>query len=99
MILFQHDLPVGVVRGADDEYEGSPIMNIGPLAILPEYQGKGLGRALLRASIKFSKEKGYGKCVLCVNADNEQAKVLYLQEGFQQAEGVACYRYKIKEKG
>lgn len=99
MILFEQDQPVGVVRGADDEYEGSAIMNIGPLAILPEYQGKRLGRALLRASIQFSKEKGYDKCVLCVNADNEQAKALYLQEGFEQTEGVVCYRYELGGNG
>lgn len=97
MILYEYDQPVGVVRGAEDEYEGSAIMNIGPLAILPEYQGKGLGRALLRASIKFSKEKGYKRCVLCVNADNEQAKALYLQEGFEETEGVVCYRYELGE--
>jgi mycothiol synthase len=97
MILYEYDQPVGVVRGADDEYEGLPIMNIGPVAILPEYQGKGLGRALLRASIKFSKEKGYKRCVLCVNADNEQAKALYLQEGFEETEGVVCYRYELGE--
>jgi mycothiol synthase len=96
MILYKDDQPVGVVRGSDDEYEGSPIMNIGPVAILPEYQGNGLGRALLRASIQFSKEKGYKRCVLCVNADNEQAKALYLQEGFVQTEGVVCYRYEIR---
>jgi mycothiol synthase len=96
MILYENDQPVGVVRGSDDEYENSPIMNIGPLAILPEYQGKGLGRTLLRASIKFAKEKGYDRCVLCVNADNEQAKALYLQEGFEQTEGVVCYRYELK---
>lgn len=95
MILYENEKPVGVVRGADDEYEDSPIMNIGPLAILPEYQGKGLGRALLRSSIKFSKEKGYKRCVLCVNADNEQAKALYLQEDFDQTEGVVCYRYDM----
>lgn len=96
MILYKDGQPVGVVRGSDDEYEGSPIMNIGPVAILPEYQGKGLGRALLRVSIKFSKEQGYKRCVLCVNADNEQAKALYLQEGFVQTEGVVCYRYEIR---
>lgn len=96
MILYDDDQPVGVVRGADDEYEDSPIMNIGPLAILPEYQGRGLGRVLLRAALNFSKEKGYKRCVLCVNADNEQAKALYLQEGFEQAEGVVCYRYNLE---
>jgi mycothiol synthase len=98
MILYEKEKPVGVVRGSDDEYEDSPIMNIGPLAILPEYQGKGLGRVLLRAAIQFSKEKGYKRCVLCVNADNEQAKALYLQEGFQEAEGVVCYRYEMQER-
>lgn len=96
MILYENEQPVGVVRGSDDEYEDAPIMNIGPLAILPEYQGRGLGRVLLRAAIKYSKEKGYKRCVLCVNADNEQAKALYLQEGFEQTEGVVCYRYELK---
>ncbi|MBS8266449.1 GNAT family N-acetyltransferase [Mesobacillus boroniphilus] len=97
MILYENETPVGVVRGSDDEYEDSPIMNIGPLAILPEYQGKGLGRVLLRAALKFSKEKGYKRCVLCVNADNEQAKALYLKEGFEQTEGVVCYRYELMQ--
>lgn len=96
MILYENDEPVGVVRGSDDEYEGSPIMNIGPVAVLPEYQGRGLGRVLVRAAIKFSKDKGYKRCVLCVNGDNEQAKALYLQEGFEQTEGVVCYRYELK---
>jgi mycothiol synthase len=58
-ILFDQEMPVGVIRGAHDEYVEAPIMNIGPVAILPEYQGRGLGRSLLRASLRFAKEKGY----------------------------------------
>lgn len=92
-ILFHKEKPVGIVRGAKDEFEDSPIMNIGPLAILPEYQGKGLGRNLLRAALQFAKEKSYDRTILCVNADNEGAKALYLQEGFKQVHGVACYVY------
>jgi mycothiol synthase len=95
MILFHEDKPVGVVRDAKDDFEDKPIMNIGPLAIIPEYQGKGLGRQLLRQAIKFAKENGYGRTVLCVNAENERAKALYLQEGFNQVEAVACYKYDI----
>jgi mycothiol synthase len=95
MILYHKDRPVGVVRGAKDEYEDLPIMNIGPLAIIPEYQGKGLGRSLLRASLKFAKEQGYDRTVLCVNAENDRAKALYLQEGFRQTEAVACYKYDL----
>jgi mycothiol synthase len=95
MILYHKGRPVGVVRGNKDEYEDSPIMNIGPLAIIPEYQGKGLGRSLLRASLCFAKEKAYKRTILCVNAENERAKALYLQEGFRQVEAVVCYKYDL----
>jgi mycothiol synthase len=95
MILYKGDRPVGVIRGTDDEYENSRIMNIGPIAILPEYQGKGLGRSLLRTSLQFAKEKSYDRTILCVNADNERAKSLYIQEGFNQVEAVACYSYDL----
>lgn len=96
LILYHNDKPVGIVRGSVDEYEDKPIMNIGPLAILPEYQGKGLGRALLRASLQFAKEKNYERTILSVNGENERAKALYVQEGFQQVEAVTCYDYYVK---
>ena len=94
MILFHKGNPVGVIRGADDEYENAPIMNIGPVAITPEYQGRGLGRSLLRASLQFAREeKGYKRTILSVNGENERAQALYVQEGFKQVEAVACYHY------
>ncbi|MBE4910675.1 GNAT family N-acetyltransferase [Bacillus luteolus] len=95
MILFHGNMPVGVIRGSDDEFEDAPIMNIGPIAVIPEYQGNGLGRTLLRAMLRFAKEKSYKRTYLCVNADNERAKALYLQEGFQQVEAVTCYHYDL----
>ncbi|MEI4770263.1 GNAT family N-acetyltransferase [Psychrobacillus sp. FJAT-51614] len=95
MILYHGDKAVGVIRGTDDEYENAPIMNIGPIAIIPEYQGQGLGRILLRASLHFAKEKSYERTILCVNADNNHAKALYVQEGFKQVEAVTCYKYDI----
>ncbi|SES40831.1 GNAT family N-acetyltransferase [Psychrobacillus sp. OK032] len=55
MILFHGEKPVGIVRGEADEYEGEPIMSIGPLAILPEYQGQGLGRMLPAGLASFCK--------------------------------------------
>ncbi|MTI69270.1 MAG: GNAT family N-acetyltransferase [Firmicutes bacterium] len=97
MILYHKDKPIGLIRLAvDDEYENEPTINIGPFAIIPEYQNKGLGRNLLRASLKFAKDKSYKKTILCVNAENERAKTLYTQEGFKQVEGVICYKYNLK---
>ena len=95
MVLYHKQEPVGVVRGAIDDYEDAPIMNIGPLAIIPEYQERGLGRILLRASLNFAKTKGYKRTILCVNAENERAQSLYLQEGFKQVEAVVCYKFNI----
>ncbi|MEH7123407.1 GNAT family N-acetyltransferase [Bacillus sp. JJ1773] len=94
-ILYHGEKPIGVARGSKDEYEDSPIMNIGPLAILPDYQGQGLGRSLLRAALDFAKKKSYNRTVLCVNAENERAKALYVQEGFEQVHAVACYKYNL----
>ncbi|MFD2444078.1 GNAT family N-acetyltransferase [Bacillus sp. CGMCC 1.16607] len=95
MILFHRDKPVGIVRGSVDEYEGEPIMSIGPLAIIPEYQGRGLGRVLLRAALHFAKEKSFKRAVLSVNGENERAKALYIQEGFKQVEAVTCYEFHL----
>ncbi len=92
MMIYDGNQPVGIVRGTDDEYEGEPTLCIGPLAIIPEYQGRGLGRYLLRAIVRFAKEKGYKQVYLSVNAENEGAKALYLKEGFWQEEAVHCYR-------
>lgn len=95
-ILYHFGKPIGIVRGADDKYENAPIMNIGPLAVIPEFQGLGLGRLLLRASLQFPKEKNYNKTILSVNGENDKAQALYLKEGFRQVEGVACYEYVLK---
>lgn len=99
MLLLNHqDRTVGVVRGSDDDYNGTQVMNIGPLALLPEYQGKGLGRVLLRAALQVAKVNGYSRSILCVNAENEQAKALYTGEGFREAEAVVCLKYDLSSR-
>jgi mycothiol synthase len=95
MILYHREKAVGVVRGSKEEYENSLIMNIGPLAIIPEYQNRGLGRSLLRASLNFSRSQGFKKSILCVNSDNDIAKALYIGEGFREMEAVVCYKYDL----
>lgn len=95
LILYHEDEPVGIVRGTKNEIDGKPVMDIGPLAIIPEYQGKGLGRCMLRAAINFAKSKNYDLVDLCVNSENENAKKLYIQEGFKQFEEVICYKFDL----
>jgi len=97
MLLYHKERPVGIVRGVKDEDMGPEVMVILALAIMPGYQGKGLGRSMLRASLGFAKEKGYKRAVLNVNGENERAKTLYLDEGFKQIYASVCYKYYLKD--
>jgi mycothiol synthase len=96
MLLCHGDKPVGVIRGADDEYNGMRVLNVGAVAVVPEYRGYGLGKCLLRVALNFALERSYTKAILSVNTDNETAKLLYLKEGFRQAEGFAGLKYDLK---
>lgn len=95
-MLFLEDVAVGVIGCENDELDGKPCMNIGPIAVLPAYQGKGLGRTMLRAALQFAAQNGYENVILSVNAENTNAKKLYIQEGFTELESVACYHYNLQ---
>lgn len=58
---------------------------IAGLAILPDFQGKGLGRALLSAVLGELAALGYARCHLLVATDNERAFSLYRKTGFKAA--------------
>lgn len=52
------------------------------IAILQEYWGLGLGKALTEACIQCAKEAGYTQLELDVVAENTRAIALYQKEGF-----------------
>ena len=66
-----------VVRDADDRLLGSirywpvmigaavsPAIMLGPVAVHPDYQGQGIGRALIRHSLYAATRQGHRLCVL-----------------------------------
>ncbi len=57
------------------------------LAVLEEFQGKGIGTRLLHRAISRVKEKGFKKVTLLVSEDNLHARRLYERDGFAE-EGV-----------
>jgi mycothiol synthase len=95
LILYHEETPVGIVRGTKEFEDGEFLTFIGPLALIPEYQHKGLGRNLLRAAISFGAKIDMPKTMLTVNAENQRALELYLKEGFEKIEAVVCYNYDI----
>ena len=74
-------VPVGVYELA----LAGEMPEIAGIAIHPDFQGKGLGRALLRAVLAELAGLGCGRCRLLVATDNGRAFSLYRREGFRAA--------------
>ncbi|MDY0074481.1 MAG: GNAT family N-acetyltransferase [Acholeplasmataceae bacterium] len=93
-ILWHHQVHVGVIRMLLDE-EGRLISFVAPIAIIPEYQGRGLGLELLNAGIEIGQNAGLYDCLLSLNSENEQALKLYKKLDFEVLITVSCYHLKI----
>jgi len=56
------------------------------LAVLPEFQGRGLGKILLAHAESKAKHAGFATIALTVELDNKRAISLYANQGFQIVE-------------
>ena len=56
-----------------------PVLNFGPLSVLPEYQRQGVGKALVQAMIKKAKRLDYGAILFFGRPE------YYPRFGFQEA--------------
>ncbi len=72
---------VAFLRGA--QLCGSHQARILSVAVHPDYQGKGVGRKLLEAGLRYLRNKGVRAVRLEVRPDNAAARHLYEKAGFQ----------------
>jgi len=56
-----------------------PVLNFGPISVLPEYQRQGIGKALITNMIKKAKQQGYGAILFFGRPE------YYPQFGFKEA--------------
>jgi ribosomal protein S18 acetylase RimI-like enzyme len=63
------------------------VWHVTGLAVDPEFEGRGAGRALMDALIELARERGGRRMTLRVFAPNERARRLYERLGFEE-EGV-----------
>jgi ribosomal-protein-alanine N-acetyltransferase len=61
-----------------------PIADVQTIAVVPEFEGRGIGSALLTLLIGEARRRGAGDVLLEVRADNPRAQQLYLRFGFEQ---------------
>lgn len=79
-VLHEHGLVIGygVISLAADE---AHLLNV---CVAPERQGRGHGRALLRALVKLAADRGAARIFLEVRPSNPHAIALYHDEGFNE---------------
>ena len=65
---------------------------VGNVAVLPEYQGRGIGRELVQACVARARDEDGDWVALEVRADNAPARHLYESLGFKQTGTVAMLR-------
>ena len=79
-ILIEDTKPLGFV-GYEHQYQGAPVTRIHKIYVLPETQGKGVGKLLLEHVEALAREQHAGKLSLNVNRFNK-ALGFYHKMGF-----------------
>jgi len=64
-------------------FSGRPSVNLHDFSVLPEVQGRGVGRALLEELERRARDRGCAKLTLEVHDSNVEAKRLYARFGFE----------------
>jgi len=87
------------VRQAEATLEVTPVCtgHIGSLAVLPAYQGRGLGRWLLARGIDLCRQRGWPTVELNVDRDNWRALHLYESSGFRVVYAFTVYRRSLAD--
>lgn len=67
-------------------FHARSLLNVHDLAVLPAFQGRGIGHALLSAAEERARARGCCKLTLEVREDNARARGLYARQGFRDFE-------------
>lgn len=79
------------IGGISFEQDGAYIFGFG---IIPKYQGKGFGKAMLKLMLKDLIEQNIEKIMIEVNSENEKAFNLYKRCGFEVETAFEYFREK-----
>jgi GNAT superfamily N-acetyltransferase len=66
-------------------FQARPLLNIHDIAVLPDWRGRGIARALLDAITGLATSLGCCRLTLEVRSDNPRARRLYCDTGFTAA--------------
>lgn len=82
LMAYQNDLAIGTLWLTHDYRR----VYIHHMAVKPEHQNRGIGKALLKEAIDVANEIGY-QAKLEVHIDNPAARKIYTEAGFKYLDG------------
>ena len=83
--LFDNGVLIGTVAVRIISMENK-VVELKRLFVLPEYQGKGYGKLLLKYAIDYAREQHYNKMCLDTRKQFSAAQHLYRSSGFQETD-------------
>ncbi len=95
LILRKDDSPVAFCWTkihTHDEAEHQPLGEIYVLAVLPEFQNRGLGKQLMLWALQHLRKKGLSEAILYVDAKNVKAMKIYQEIGFVHSGSDTLYK-------
>ena len=95
-LLWNENVPVATLSMTKEEHKGEDLIFIEAIGVAGDYQGKGLGKNLLRTGIQYAAESGSPGVMLSVNGENDKAADMYFREGFKKEALYKCYYFDIK---
>ena len=75
------------VTGLESE-AGAGEYYVSNIAVLPEFQGRGIGSALLRYADHMARTRRLKKCSLIVSMQNDEARRLYERHGYREVRSI-----------
>jgi GNAT superfamily N-acetyltransferase len=78
-------------------FQSPPFAEIGGLVVDEAMRGKGVGKLLLQAAVRWAAEQGYGKLRVRSNVVREDAHRFYEREGFQRVKTQAVFDRRLLE--
>lgn len=96
----QHNPGFSFVAEAEDSLVGAVLVGtdgrrgyLQHLAVLPDYQGMGIGKNLIQSATLALQQAGIAKTHLFVHLENQTAQAFYLKHGWQARDEVRMFSF------
>ncbi|MCF7933076.1 MAG: GNAT family N-acetyltransferase [Acholeplasmataceae bacterium] len=95
-LLWNENRAIGLIRMLIEEEDNILHNFISPIAILPDYQGKGIGYQMLKMGLNIGYHQDLNHSMLVVNGENEDAIKLYKKIGYKKEMAYVCLNNHLK---